>query len=133
MIGVLHRFVILRRAELLLLAVKLFVAPQQEIHFRIVQCRIVFLVMRAIQSAQNPREIRPALPRELAVEHEYVALIGIFLDPGNGIDQTIEHDLLDEIHVVDIQRTLDVTRLVLVRISAIDDCVGIDAVGEFAT
>lgn len=131
-IRVLHRLVTLRRAKLLLLAVKHLVAPQQEINLRIVQRRVVLLVARAVQSAQSPREIRPALPRELAMEHEYVAPVGVELDLGNGIGQVIEHDLLDEIYVVDVHRPLDVARLVLVRITAIDDVVGANAIGELA-
>jgi len=130
-VGMPHRLVFLRRAEFPLFPVESRVAAVQQVDLRIVQRRIVLFIALAIQAAQESREIRPAFPRELAVEHEYATLVGLGLNLGDDRVQGPEQNLFDEILVVEIQCPLDVARIVLVRIATIDDPVGIDAVDEF--
>lgn len=132
MVGMPHWFILLRRAELLLFRVEFFVAAVQQVDFRVVERRIVFLVTLAVQTTEETREIRPAFPGELAVEHEYVTLVVVGLDLGNQRAQWFEQGLLDEIFVVEIQRSLDVACIVLVRVATVDEPVGADAVGELA-
>jgi len=130
-IGMPHRLVFLRRAEFPLFPVESRIAAVQQVDLRMVQRWIVLLIALAIQATQESREIRSAFPGELAVKHEYVTLVGLGLNLGNDRVQGPEQNLFDEILVVEIQCTVDVACIVLVRIAAIDDPVAIDAVDEF--
>lgn len=66
------------------------------------------------------------------MEYKDVALLDVGLDLGYDGRQRIEQALPDEPLVVKIQRSRDVAAVVLVRISAIDDPVGADTIGELA-
>ena len=119
MVGVAHGPVA-AGAELLLLPVELLVAPVQQVDLGVVEGRVVLLVALPVDVAQEAREVRPALPGELAVEDDDVAPAGLRLD-ARRVGERVEQELLDHLLAVEVERAPDVARLVLVRVAAVHD------------
>lgn len=131
--GVAHRRVALGRAELLLVLEEPLVAAVQEVELRVVEGRVVLLVALAVDVAEEARQIRAALPGELAVKDDDVALAaGLGLDGHGLVLQGVQEGGLDHLLGVEIDGAADVAGLVLVRVPAVDDLEVGHAVGELA-
>lgn len=118
-IGIPHGPVALWRAKITLFLVELLVTTVKKVDLRIVKSRVMFLVTLSIDVTEETREIWPTFPREFAMEHEYTSFTVVRLNFGC-VSQGIEKTLLYEVLAVEIESTLNVATVVLVRISTID-------------